>query len=256
MNPDSYIRFIIQKHKIKNEQNCKAMLVSKSLYPIIRRWAHNNLIQICPTGSFAKKTNITGNTDIDLFISLKSSTPLALKDIYENLAGFLQFNNLSVKRQNVSIRLNLKDIDIDIVVGRRQEGNTQDHSLYTRKSNSWIKTNIYKHISFVKKANCRLEILALKIWRKLNSLDFPSFYLEMSVIEALKNCKTFKLSSNLLIIFRYLSNNFEDARIIDPANSNNIISDELNKIEKKAIKDLAYSSLSYLIANSWKDVIW
>lgn len=256
MNPDFYIRLTIQKHKIKNEQNWKAILVSKSLYPIIRRWAHNNLVRIYPIGSFAKKTNITGNTDIDLFISLKSSTPLALKDIYENLAGFLQFNNLSVKRQNVSIRLNLKDIDIDIVVGKKQGRDTLDHSLYTRKSNSWIKTNVYKHISFVKKANCRLEILAVKIWRKLNSLDFPSFYLEMSVIEALKDCKTSKLSSNLLIIFRYLSDSFEDARIIDPANSNNIISDELNKIEKKAVKDLAYSSLLFSIANSWKDVIW
>jgi hypothetical protein len=238
---------------VKPEQQNRATFNSKKLYPIIRRWAHDHLIAIRPVGSYVKKTNIIGNADIDLFISLKPSTPLTLKEIYDLLADFLRFNDLNVKKQNVSIRVDYKNVAIDLVPGRKQSGNTFDHSLYSRKSNSWIQTNVYKHISFVRQSKCRWEICALKIWRNLHKLHFPSFYIEMSVINAVKGYRKYKLSTTLERILGYLYDDFEEARIIDPANSNNIISDELNKSEKRAIKKAANSSL---LAGSWSDVIW
>ncbi|MEE9239181.1 MAG: nucleotidyltransferase, partial [Thermodesulfobacteriota bacterium] len=146
-----------------------------------------------------------------------------------------------------------KDLAIDLVPGRRQPGLTRDHSLYFRKTDTWIKTNIYKHISFVRQANCKSEIRAIKIWRKLHNLDFPSFYLEMSVIQALKGYKKNKLSSTLEKILKYLYLEFVDNKIFDPANTNNIISDDLSKSEKEKIKKEAYASLN---TDNWSKVIW
>lgn len=253
MNPEVYLHRTIAKYIIKSEFRNRALLISKRLYPIINRWAFKNLIIITPSGSFAKETNISGNTDIDLFVSLKHTTPLTLKENYDILADFLRFNDLNVDKQNVSIRVTYKDIKIDLVPGRKQEGLTRDHSLYFRKTDTWIKTNVYKHIAFIKQSKCKLEIRAIKIWRNLHNLHFPSFYLEMSVINALKGYRKIKLSSKLERIFEFLYFDFENARIVDPANTNNIISEELNKAEKEKIKTKAYSSLN---ANSWSDVIW
>ncbi len=253
MNSEIYIRRTIAKHLIKSDLRNRALFISKRLYPIVKRWAFNNLISINPSGSFAKETTISGTSDIDLFISLKPTTPLTLKENYEILADFLRFNDLSVKKQNVSIRVTYKDIAIDLVPGRRQPGVTCDHSLYFRKTDTWIKTNIYKHISVVKQSNCKSEIRAIKIWRKLHNLDFPSFYLEMSVIQALKGYKKTKVSLTLEKILEYMYLEFADNKIIDPANTNNIISDDLSKSEKEKIKKTAYASLN---ADNWNEVIW
>lgn len=253
MNPDVYLHRTIAKHLIKPEQRNRAILISKRLYPIIKRWAYDNLITITQSGSFAKGTNITGSSDIDLFISLKHTTPLTLKENYDILADFINFNNFNIEKQNVSIKVKHKEISIDLVPGRKQPGPTRDHSLYFRKSDTWIKTNIYKHIAFIKTSKCRLGIRAIKIWKKLHGLEFPSFYLELSVINALKGYKKVRLSNRLERTFEYLSFEFENARIVDPANSNNIVSDELSSSEKEKIKKTAHSSLN---TNNWSAVIW
>ena len=65
--------------------------------------------------------------------------------------------------------------------------------------------------------------------------------------------KKVRLSNRLERIFEYLSFEFENARIVDPANSNNIVSDELSSSEKEKIKKTAHSSLN---TNNWSAVIW
>ncbi len=80
----------------------------------------------------------------------------------------------------------------------------------------------------------------MKIWRELNGLDFPSIYLEYLVINTLsgKSLDAFKLADNFMFLLRELAkdtNNPLNSRIVDPANSNNILSDLLISNEKRSI---------------------
>lgn len=115
------------------------------------------------------------------------------------------------------------------------------------------KTNIDEHIRIVKNSSRIDEIILTKVWREQHELTFPSIYIESIVIEALKYQNNNQLETNFLTVLKYLRDNIETATVIDPANSNNIISDDLSKSEKNEIKREAITAIS---AQYWRDVVW
>ena len=98
----------------------------------------------------------------------------------------------------------------------------------------------------------------MKIWRELNKLDFPSIYLEYLTIAILsgKSKDTSKLNDNFWFTLQALSkdiNNPLNIRIVDPANSTNILSDLLKTTEKKTIISKAKLSIAQ---KYWSDIVW
>ncbi len=254
MNADEYVISIINKYNIKGDVDLLTkLLVVDPLLNIIKEWAGAQLIDVYYSGSRAKGTAITLSSDIDLFISLKSDTTNTLKEIYISLYDKVVANKITARKQNVSIGVNYGGHSIDLVPGKKHVGNTNDHSLYRSKVDTWTKTNINNHISLVKNSGRLSEIIALKIWSKLHKLDFPSIYLELTVIEALYNKNKNQPANNFITLLEYLRDSFVDKTIIDPSNSNNIISDDLYKYEKEAISKKAKESRN---AQSWGDIIW
>ena len=73
------------------------------------------------------------------------------------------------------------------------------------------------------KSGRREEIRIIKLWRQQNALDFPSFYLELTVLDALSGKRIGDLANNVWSVFEYLQDNFARARVIDPANTNRSI---------------------------------
>ncbi len=185
MDAETYIKSIIAKYALTGGRTPAAKAAAEQVYEIIKIWANDFLLAVNYSGSSAKGTAIAGIADVDLFISLKPETPGTLADIYNCLANYKGFKNLSPRRQNVSVGITYNGHSIDLVPGRKQTGNTTDHSLYRSKANTWTQTNVEKHISLIQNSQRLDEIRALKIWRALHSLDFPSFYLEMTVLNAL-----------------------------------------------------------------------
>jgi tRNA nucleotidyltransferase (CCA-adding enzyme) len=174
MTTYQYIISIISKYKLSSAESSTAYEKAKRLYPLIARWASPYLLRISPTGSYAKGTAIRGSTDIDLFISLSPQTPHTLSEVYNSLSDWLKVQGYQVREQNVSIGLRLKNLKIDLVPAKKQPGLISDHSIYRRKADTWTKTNINKHIMFVKNSGRLNEIRAMKIWRNLHGLEFPS----------------------------------------------------------------------------------
>ncbi len=253
MTCDEYILQIISKYRIWPGNDTPAYKAAIQLLPILQEWAGTQLNEIFVSGSYAKDTGIRGSTDIDLFISLKSDTTETLKEIYDSLHKWLDVRNLSPRKQNVSIGLKYSGFSIDLVPGKKQPGNTNDHSLFKNKSQTWTQTNVQKHINLISGSGRLNEIRAIKIWRNLNKLDFSSFYLELVVLNALYSIPTNQLSTNVFSIFAYLRDNFASARIIDPSNTNNIISDDLTSFEKGAIKAIAQGSCT---KKTWEEILW
>src|SRR5207249_404187 len=97
------------------------------------------------------------------------------------------------------------------------------------------------------------EIRAVKIWRFLRNLDFPSLYLELFTIQSLSWRSQSTLAENVLHALKAIETSLTSTRIEDPANTNNILSDELTKQEKERIASLATQSAR---EPYWEKIIW
>jgi predicted nucleotidyltransferase len=224
---------------------------------ILFQWGQQYVHEIKYSGSYAKNTAITGLSDIDLFISLKTNTTsdlnMGLKEIYYNLANYLNRVGYQTKLQNVSVGITHNNVKIDLVPAVKQSALTLDHSIYKRKADTWTKTNITKHINVVKNSNRTNDIKAIKIWSYLHGLEFPSLYLELTVINALSGYLPGSPANHFWIVLNHIKNKFLSSRIIDPANTVNIISDDLTQVEKQNIINQAKISLEQAY---WENIIW
>jgi hypothetical protein len=250
VSADNFLNSIITKYQI-NEAGVKARV--ESVYLTIQRWAGSYLNEAIYSGSIAKGTAISLGTDADVFISLSSTTPNTLSEIYNSLYTALTQDGYQARKQNVSIGVNSAGYKIDFVPGKRQSQYGYDHSLYKNKTNAWTKTNVKTHVSHVANSNRAREIKIIKVWRQLNNLDFPSFYLELAAIDFLSGKSTTNLSGNCWDLFGFLANDFINRRYIDPANTNNVISDDLSDSEKLTIQRLAKVARS---KTNWSEIVW
>jgi hypothetical protein len=246
MTPNEYLQGILAREAVDTSNNSPVLTAANTLAPIIQQWGNGYLAGIQASGSYAKGTANNSGTDIDIFISLHSTTPDSLSEIYNKLFSVLESEGLNPKKQNVSIGIRIKhngrDYDVDLVPAKQQSILHDDHSLYRNKANTRTKTNVNTHINTVRQGGRISETRLMKLWRNQKNLDFPSFYLELVVIEALKG-KNLSLSDGVRCILHYLANDFINLRVVDPANSANIISDDLTQQEKAAIKSAAAKSI-------------
>lgn len=251
MTADAYLQNILLREAVDAGAASPVRGVIAQLRPTIVEWSGGYLLDLSPSGSFAKGTANKSGTDIDLFISLARTTPETLKEIYNKLFKRMTETGYKPKAQNVSININVGGYDVDLVPAKCQDFYCQDHSLYRRKADTWTKTNVAKHIRYVSQSGLISEARLIKLWRNQKGLDFPSFYLELTVINALSERRGL-LSENVWVVLQYLRDTFPAARVIDPANTNNIISDDLTVTEKARVKAAAERAL---VAKNWEEII-
>ena len=202
-----------------------------------------------PSGSFAKGTAVRSGTDIDLFISLSFNTPETLKGIYNTLFAALSNSALQPRRQDVSIGIRIASAyDVDLVPARKQGLLGNDHSLYSARRDTWMQTNVTKHIALIQTCGRLDEIRLMKIWRNRRHLDFPSFFLELATIRALAGRRP-ALSNNVVATLEFLRDHLRNVRIVDPANTNNVVSDTLSDAAKQAVAVAARAAL----ASTWEN---
>jgi predicted nucleotidyltransferase len=252
---DDYVRSIVARHA--PQVIFVAQQKINELSPHIHAWANGHAYEIKLSGSLAKGTCIAGSSDIDIFISLHPSVkdnPInTLEYIYNTLRNRLNGAGYTAREQNVSLGINHTGLKVDLVAGVKHHPLGLDHSIWKRKKGTWTKTNIDEHINYVSQSGRVEDIKAVKIWKKLRALDFPSFYLELSVIEALSG-KPFNGSpaDNFATVMRYLQDDFKDKVMLDPSNQANEVSEELSLAEKGIISGAAQLTLQ----GNWNQAIW
>ena len=252
MTADEYLQSILNREAVDAGAYSPVRGVHTVLDPIIRDWAGNRLLSIHPSGSFMKGTANKSGTDIDFFISLSEQTTETLKEIYDKLFNRMKEKGYTPTRQNVSINVRVSGYSVDLVPGKRQNSYGDDHSLYRRKADTWTKTNVVTHINHVTRAGRLGESRIIKLWRNQRQLDFPSFYLELTVIDALSQQFSGTLSDNVWKVFQYLRDRFPITRVVDPANTNNIISDDLSAAERTKIRAAVEQTLK---ASNWGQIV-
>jgi hypothetical protein len=253
MTADQYVSSTLAKYTVSRGPQSVTETIANSLAPSLIQWSNGFLSgPILFSGSYAKGTGIKGATDVDLFLSLKSDAPFTLDEIFESLHGWAQKQGWNPKRQDVSIGITYFGINVDLVPGRQQDKSSDYHSL-RRRSGSWTQTNIAKHIQTVTSSGRIDEIRVLKLWRKLNNLDISSFYLELATIDALSGRPIGQVAANAFHALQYLGTYLPAMRIVDPANTNNILSDDYTSQEKRAIAAAAATAAQ---KPYWKQIIW
>lgn len=244
---DAYLRQVLAQHAVDTGPYSPVRQVQAEVTATVNRWGGHFVMSMEPSGSFAKGTAVRTGTDIDLFISLSSTTPDTLAQVYNSLFVALTQAGYQPKRQNVSLNIRVGAYDVDMVPAKRQSQYGGDHSLYSNRSGNWMQTNVGTQIALVSGSGRLDEIRLLKIWRNRRGLDFPSFYLELAIIRALNGARQGNLAVNIVTALEFLRDQLANARIIDPANTNNVISDTLDAAGKRMVSAAAAAALQ----NNW-----
>lgn len=250
-SPNVYIQEIIDS-KLRKTIHINDGRV-QSLIGHIKEWAGSDYADTFVSGSSAKGTALIGSSDLDLFVSLKNSLSERLEDNFHSFVQLFKDKKIPFRRQNVSVRLNYHNLQIDVVPGKKKPRSRHRHTLYMHRDENQdrIETNIKAHIDYVINSGRKNEIIAMKIWRDINNLDFPSMYLEMYVIKALRGKWSGKkfIARNFLFVLENISRYFHSTAINDPWNVSNNISNGLGYREKEKIRKAAENSLDleYLI---------
>lgn len=250
MAADDYLRGLLKTYAV---DIAKAQAAASALAPVIERWSNGNLVTAEFSGSIAKGTGVSLSTDADIFISLTSTTGGTLKDIYDSLARAVTAAGYPARKQDVSIGTTASGYAIDLVPGRRQSQYGNEHSLYRNRTGTWTKTDVRAHIAHILNSGRTEEIRILKMWRTRHGLRFPSFFLELATIEALSYARRGQLAGNVQSVLQYCRDNIYTARLIDPANTNNVVSEDCSGEEKNAIANKANESLG---KKTWDEIVW
>lgn len=249
---DAYLNQILIREAVDTSLMSPVRRVAQTLAPAIQAWGGTYLAGVKPSGSFAKGTANKSGTDIDLFLSLRQDTPATLQEAYDTLFEQMRQRGYNPRRQNVSINVRVDGQDVDLVPAKLQNAYSTDHSLWRNRARTWTKTDIDTHITTVLSAGRQSEIRILKLWRNQKGLDFPSFYLELMAIEALRNTLKIGLAARVWDALIYIRDRIENARVVDPANGSNVISDDLTQAEKQALARAARAALG---VSDWKDIV-
>ncbi len=253
--PDLYLQAVVGRHRVTASPVSGPERIRRRLLPLLHGWAGENLEAVVLAGSYAKETAIRtrpmfpADTDTDLFLSLKPDTPGRLEEIYGSLEA--AFREFQPRRRNVAVRIIAETTNVDLTPGRRREG-SEFHTLWQNRYSTWLQTNVAEQGRFVRQSGAADAIIAAKIWRRRQALRFPSYCLELAVIRALARADAGGPSERFLAVLRFLRDEFPTARMTDPANSNNIVSDALEAAEKARIAEAARQSLA---AQDWSEIL-
>ena len=255
-----YLNQILEKYNGRDISGYSNAL--SQLQTTLKAWASSCYVNLLYSGSRAKGTAISIASDVDYLVSLTSGcneNSGGLKSIFDSLYTELKSKYPSASKQNVSVRINLNGLEVDVTPARKQTGNTNDHWLYVSKLDTRKQTNIQKHINDISQSGRTNEIKVLKIWRELHQLDFPSIYLEYLLINNIllnKSKDINSLGDNVWHALNELAKSTGNplgARIVDPANSANILSDLLTVAEKNTIINKAKVSIQQ---TNWNQIVW
>ena len=204
-------------------------------------------------GSYGKKTMIRARYDLDIVVYWPHSAPYTIQDIYCGVGEVLQKHWSIVNSKTVSWELPFDGgFHIDVVPGRALDDEYYEANLYRTDTETTLKTSLKKHIETVRTSGRIPVIRLVKLWRERKQVPFQkSFLLELMTIEGCKGKTAGDYHGQFFAALTHIRNSIMSCTILDPANSNNLLSDDLSLGVRKKIKDAADQAIT---AKNWNDI--
>ncbi|PXY41855.1 hypothetical protein DMB65_04635 [Flavobacterium cheongpyeongense] len=212
------------------------------------------------TGSVVKGTSIYGS-DVDIQLCFKKDFG-SIASVYDTISDYI-FDELKIKeikeireqKHSIGIGIQLENEvkRIDIIPTRLIENGKNDVQLFVNKigffeKSTYKKTNHEKQMLSLK-LNYREQriVRLLKIWKVENNLKIKSIFLEWLAKKSFESKPiTNKIEKDLTNVIYFIARNIEFIRIVDTANSNNVISNTLTYEEKSSVSRFCFNMLDNL----------
>lgn len=249
---DEYVTAVLRDYALPSGPGSPAELVARELKRLVGGWAGKWLMAIEPAGSYAKKTRVRGGTDLDLLVSLGPRTKGTVCQQYHCLFNWLRSRGLKPVTGHVTVIVQHHGLLVDLLLARQDWGGSGNHTVFETERERETSTNFATHNRLILESGRTEDVRALKIWRNLHALRFPSFYLELVVLDALRRRARNQPAANLLAVLEYLRDKFVRTPFRDPANFENLVSDELTEHEQMAIAETAGQSLK---ERDWSNIV-
>lgn len=249
---DQYAASVVEKYQVVPSVGSGPHRAADEIIPLLKEWGKQYLLGLTLSGAYAKGTAITLSSAVDILIALRPVPGMEIKTIFWNLFTFLTDQNLRPRSRCVSMQVQCQGLAVDLVPVCRDRNSSGD-MLFAKKSERTVRTDIARHNHLISNSGRQQEISALKIWRERHELDFPSLYLELTVLHALEAERFGQLADNVINVLHYLASRFEQAVVCDPANPENILSNDLDLRAKQAVAKAARDAL---YDENWKKILW
>lgn len=211
---------------------------------ILFKFNRRSVYKLTFFGSSLHGTNVGETRKLSLFLSIKKHDLRSIEKVMSDYANYFRYLELDHECKNETLLVNFKETLFELTFGKHKSGTYDFYYLYNPATHSIIVTNPNLHDHEVQESGLQQEIILLKLWRNKLNLDFPSIYLEMVVLKALKFKPKRNLLGQMLRLLHYLKTEFPQDKFYDLSNTNNIVSDCLTVEKKKEISLAAEKSLS------------
>ena len=237
---DQYVLAVVERHRAL-EDDPEPERVRRGVEQMLRGWALGAWVEsVTIAGSLAKGTALRDG-DVDLLVSLAHETPGTLAEMHASLAW--HFRDHVPRPRNVSLRICWEGSRVDVVPARRRAG-SPEHTLWRLRDSTWLQTDVARQVRVVRASGRAAVIRALKIWRRRNALRMPSFLAELAAMRGTEAGRG--MAESFTRVLEFLAGDFRGARLVDPGNSNNVVSDVLTEEEKVRVASAAEISLRHL----------
>jgi hypothetical protein len=257
---NKHLTCVLKSHNIENNESLMKAYRKKrdEVREDLKGRLGTQIYRVLHSGSYKKKTAVNIKFDMDLVIPFKRDGSETLQNNFESLYKYFDTEYrkkdnslLEVKPQKVAIglmfRIENHFLDLDIVPGREIDNYEKDGNLnlfvnlqmgvYAKAT--YLKTNIQKQIDNISGNFSARQIIQLfKVWKRRNNQTAKSFVIELVSIKALESYSgSPDLWSKLEHSIVFIRDNIKTIKLVDPGNSNNVISDSLDDFQKQVISD-------------------
>jgi hypothetical protein len=258
MNKNNYLNRVLQSYRMKHVDDLMALYIEKREVvknALQEKFKEQIATRAINSGSYAKHDAINTKFDLDVCQPFNRNSFSTLEEMADTVFDFFQNEfedehlvKNKTRKQRVSTGITFvidgNEIQMDIVPGRELLDNdysaTNRLNLHVRAKLSQpitsTQTNIQKHITLVKGKNSERSIIRLlKIWKtNKNQSRVKSFFVELITIRAFENYSEVPTGiwEQLKMTMEYIRDNVQNIRLVDPANSNNVVSDTMTEFEK------------------------
>ncbi len=268
---DDFLKNLLVKENVNS--NPKKLKELKSKTEVIKATLYDELASqlVCypeSVGSLQKKTAVAGTFDSDIVLPIKKENYFGnmsnlSSQIHRKIEELFEDEAIVTKRTKAT-SLTFQGAEgthkIDIVYGKETGNYLNDKNLnlhirpsYFSQKGSTFKTNIDMQKNLlINKPKVREVIKALKIYRDRNSLDLNNILIDQLSLEAL-SWNNFgnesSITENLKRCMKYITYKLSNNKILDYANSNHNLLNNIDYSNKRIVLNVISNDLSKIETN-------